>query len=130
MENHILTVHADIFRGTPVKPVAKYQNEKKGETCLAAKTGGEKKEPENSIRRPEDVIRIESKSEINFESDIMLVLVIVEGKKCPKCNFLATNKTLLDDHTIEKHFQKNSMKAIKNKSRQRGKVSKKKRRYI
>jgi len=129
MENHILTDHADIFRGTPVKPVSKYPDGKKDKTLLA-KTGGEKKEPENSIRRSEDVIKFESRSEIKFESDLMLVLVIVEGKKCPKCNFLATNKTLLNDHTIEKHFQKNSMKSIKNKSRQRGKVFKKKRKYL
>ena len=129
MENHILTVHANIFRGTPVKPIAKHPYVKKVV---------EKKESKNNIlHTTEDWNDNEfdySRPVIDFESNLMLGLVIVEGKKCPKCNFMATDETLLNDHTIEKHFpkMKNSMKSAKKKSvnKQRGQVIKKKRKYV
>ena len=118
MENHILTVHANIFRRTPAKPIALYPDVKKEGT---KKTQGEKKETKNILQTTKENQRLDLTSEISFESNLMLGLVIVEGKKCPKCNFMATDETLL-----------NSMKSAKKKSvnKQRGQVSKKKRKYV
>ena len=131
MENHILTVHANIFRRTPAKPIALYPDVKKEGT---KKTQGEKKETKNILQTTKENQRLDLTSEISFESNLMLGLVIVEGKKCPKCNFMATDETLLNDHTIEKHFpkMKNSMKSAKKKSvnKQRGQVIKNKRKYV
>jgi hypothetical protein len=124
MENHILTEHADIFRATPVKPMPNCPSGKKEGTWS---TGGEGEKVKNSPQTTTNGNQLDSRSEDgNFETDLMLVLVIVEGKKCPKCNFLATDKTLLNDHKIEKHSRKakNSMKSTTNKSRQMGKVTK------
>jgi hypothetical protein len=41
MENHIVTLHPDIFRGTPVKPIAKHLDgvEKKAKICRLDHSG-------------------------------------------------------------------------------------------
>ena len=93
MENHILTDHSDIFRTVSDSPDG---------------TRTEESPPQ----------RIEIKEEIKTESDQYKTskefkseigqkygLVILDGKLCSKCSFIATDLSLLNNHVIEKHWK-------------------------
>jgi len=50
---------------------------------------------------------------LKFENEydgLKFALVIIKGKKCGECNFIATDQTLLNKHFIEKHLKQGEVK--------------------
>jgi hypothetical protein len=92
LENHIYTKHTNIFKQLNV-----------WETDPDCKN-------EDSPRKIDEK---EVESPRKFESmtsEENVLLVIVDGKRCLECNFMATNQILLNDHTL-KHHHKNKEEA-------------------
>ncbi len=122
MERHILTSHPDIYEVVtedhPVgiaDPDSPYRIEKK---ALEAQKKDDPPYPIRTIKTeaPENMA---AKDEFKTDDDLMeseedsesevwkkLELVIVEGEKCSECNFIASDATLLDDHKLKMHQQK------------------------
>ena len=93
LDNHILTDHPDIFRS-----VSDFPDGMKREESLE-KFG----EPEKLQTEDEDARQITKSEDSLSEIGKKSVLVIVDGEQCLRCNFIATNATLLNHLVIEKH---------------------------
>jgi hypothetical protein len=90
LDNHILTDHPDIFRSVPDSQCdIKMQK-------FPEKIEEKKKLEEDD--RDRQVKKIVEKS----------ALVILYGVKCLTCNFIATDRDLLNSHMIEKHLRTSS----------------------
>ncbi len=101
MEVHILTKHADIFRSV--------SDDKKTDESVSDFPEKKKESTESTCREEEEFPEImeipEPKSEDgntrpDLTTEIKFGLVIIEGKQCSKCDFLATDFTLMNDHQV------------------------------
>lgn len=90
LDKHILKDHPDIFRSVSDLPDGLEKEEKREETGKFETDDFEAKH----VKKSADLL-----SEVGKKS----VIVLVDGEHCFKCNFIATNKTLLNNHAIEKH---------------------------
>ena len=104
MENHVLTKHANIFRKTSEHVFS--DEFLKG--CVKKEESLEQFERREGMKREENVTDLKSKIGLKFE------LVVIEGKQCSNCNFMATDQTLLNNHMMEKHPKQEEVKTQNN----------------
>jgi hypothetical protein len=122
MERHILTEHEDIFR--PADDPTGMSDEDSPNRIEAMKFESPKKEdyPDriqgSEFETPEKVVKMDcdSTEEEELENWQNLALVIIDGAKCSKCNFIATDETLLHDHYIQKHIKQDEKQQMSNHS--------------
>jgi len=125
LENHIFTKHNDIFRQTNVwETDQEFKNENSPNKINQTKSPNKiyKNVLESSKKIDEASLECESVSKIEeFSNQIELkinsdfkaqALVIVEGKRCFECNFIATNENLFNEHKLEKHSKKKRRERI------------------
>jgi len=98
MEDHILTDHSDIFR-----------------SASDSLDGSQIEESPKRIERKE---KVKTSEDLESEIEIKFGWVILDGKVCSKCSFIATDQSLINDHLIEKHQETD-----KNEEWQTAKVS-------